>query len=389
MSLKYIKPFDGLRGFGALMILIYHWPFDLIHIDHGWEFMQMFFVMSGYLITRVLIEDKEKYPFTKYALLFYKKRVLRLFPLYFVYLAFAFLITYLFANYPIIKYLTGDLYRNAIYLFTYTYNFSSIVNFFKSIDYTASPLTIHLWTLSLEEQFYLVFPFLIYFLNKRNLQIFVVSAIILAPILRVLSYQWYMQINPKDVVWVAQNITRLPYLQMDSLAFGAALAIFNFDRIKFPIRWFTVVTLLVIGIYLSNMAFVKFVEGTSFYEITFARKATEYWITHNYLFSYIFTLVNFWCMITLLCLVRGHRFRGILENKVLVFLGKHSYGVYLMHLPLLFVYVTFIVKKIGNDRVNNNPFLELFLFSIFFIMIFGLAHLSFKYFESYFLKFKN
>ena len=54
-SIKYIKPFDGMRGIGVLMIILYHFPGKYITISHGWEFMQLFFVMSGYLITMVLL----------------------------------------------------------------------------------------------------------------------------------------------------------------------------------------------------------------------------------------------------------------------------------------------------------------------------------------------
>ena len=164
-SIKYIKPFDGMRGIGALMIILYHFPGKHFTISHGWEFMQLFFVMSGYLITLVLLEDKDKYTFKNYSIYFYVKRILRLFPLYFAYLFFWLIIYFMFKQNSFIQLALKDVVQHAPYLFTYTYNYMSFVNFLLGFDYHSTILTTHLWTLSVEEQFYLIFPFLVFFLK--------------------------------------------------------------------------------------------------------------------------------------------------------------------------------------------------------------------------------
>lgn len=388
MSIKYIKPFDGLRGLGALFILSYHWPGTLIRVSHGWEFMQLFFVMSGYLIAMVLIEEKNKFPFHTYALRFYIKRSLRLFPLYLLYL-FIWIAIYFFTTNKHLLEWSGEIYKHAGYLFTYTYNFMTLVKFLNGLDYSAGLLTTHLWTLSLEEQFYLVFPFIVFFLNKKQLRIFLITCIVLAPILRVICYFFFTHLNPGDPFWVAQNIVRLPFLQMDSLAFGALLAVFKFEKIKNPVKVFRWFTLIIIAVYAANVYYTKYVQGISYYQLTFGKKIAENWMTHNYLFVYIISMVNAWCMLMLLCLVRGFNLKWLLESKVLLFIGKHSYAIYLFHLPLMFLFFVVVNAIYPLNSGLKKTVLDIPLFILYLLMISGLAHLSFKYFESYFIRFKN
>ncbi len=389
MSLKYIKPFDGLRGLGALFILSYHWPGKIINISHGWEFMQLFFVMSGYLITMVLIEEKDKFAFGKFALRFYVKRSLRLFPLYFAYLLFWLVIYYATSPANVLHEWSDEIHKHIAYLSTYTYNYMTLVNFFRGVDYSAGLLSTHLWTLSLEEQFYLVFPFIVFFLSKKNLRIFLIASIVLVPILRIVVYFLLKKANPADNFWVAQNMVRLPFLQMDSLAFGALLAVFNFEKIKNPVRIFRWATFIIIAIYAANILYTKYVEGISYYELTYGKKIAENWITHNYLFTYIITMVNAWCMLMLLCLIRGFRMAWLLESKFLVFVGRHSYAIYLFHLPLMFGFFFVTGFFIQLDTPFKKIVLDIPMFLLYLSVVCGLSYVSLKYFESYFLKFKD
>lgn len=389
MEIKYIKPFDGLRGIGALFILSYHWPGTIIRISHGWEFMQLFFVMSGYLITMVLIEEKNKFHFGKFTFRFYMKRSLRLFPLYFAYLFFWLLLYLCLSPENPIRIWSSEVYRHALFLFSYTYNFMTVVNYFSDADYSAGLLTTHLWTLSLEEQFYIIFPFIVYFLSKKSLRIFLLACVFCAPILRVIFYFALSDLNPTDKFWVAQNIVRLPFLQMDSLAFGALLAVFNFEKIKNPVKVFKWATIIIIAVYASNIFYTKYVQGISYYELTFGKKIAENWLTHNYLFVYVITMVNAWCMLMLLCLIRGYRMAWLLESKFLVFVGKHSYAIYLFHLPVMFFFLFAANAIFRLDSHFKKLVFDIPLFIAYVSLVSGLAYLSFTYFESFFLKFKN
>lgn len=389
MSLRYIKAYDGMRGMGALFIILYHWPYARLHINHGWEFMQMFFVLSGFLITSVLLADKQKYAFGKFALQFYVKRALRLFPIYYLYILSVIAVVIIFSHIKFIRAIDGDIPISIPYLLSYTYNWASIIQYFQGLDYTASPLTVHLWTLSLEEQFYLFFPFLIYFLNIKQLKGAIIIAIVTAPVWRWMMYKWGLAVNPNDIVWTARNIARLPPLQMDSLAFGAALAVFDFNFIKKPLRWFAITTALIFAIYIGNILYVVYVQGTDFYTITYGRHIVERWILHNNLFSYIFTLVNFWCMLALLCIKRGYKFRGVLEWSIFTSVGKYSYAIYIFHLPLVFLYIKLVEKYIQRVNINQNFVVEAALFFIYFALLLLLTSLSYTYIELYFLSYKN
>lgn len=389
-GIKYIKPFDGLRGIGALFILSYHWPGKIINISHGWEFMQLFFVMSGYLITKVLLEEKEKFDFKKYALRFYYKRSIRLFPLYFIYL-FLGIALYLVipAHLKEIKYMTSEVYTYAGYLFTYTYNFMSFAHFLQDKSYVSGFLTTHLWTLSLEEQFYLLFPFLVFFLSLKNLKRCILLAIVLAPVFRVLFYFWAKQHNPDDQFWIAQNMVRLPWNQMDSLAFGALLAVYPFENIKRPLRLYIYFTVMIIAIYAINILYTRYVQGIEDYTLTFGKKLAENWIIHNYLFVYLITLVNAWCMLTLLTIIKGYRWSAVLENKWLVYIGRRSYAVYLFHLPILFVYLILINTLLPMRNKWFSYLFEIPLFICFILIVLLIANFFGKYVEAYFMKFKN
>jgi peptidoglycan/LPS O-acetylase OafA/YrhL len=388
-SIKYIKPFDGMRGIGVLMIILYHFPGKYITISHGWEFMQLFFVMSGYLITMVLLEDKSKYSFKDYSLFFYLKRILRLFPLYFAYLFFWIIVFVFSKGIVLLQLASKEVVQHAPYLFTYTYNYMTFVNYFMGWDYKAGIITTHLWTLSVEEQFYLVFPFFVYFLENETLKKVVLAAIIIAPVFRIFFYFFLKDINPNDISWVSQNLIRIPFSQMDSIAIGAALALFKLDWIKKPVRIFWITTLAVVMVYAGNIAYVYFVEGTDYYTITFGKKLAENWITHNYLFSYLISLVNIWCALALYCVIKGNTVKWLLENAVLVFIGRLSYGIYILHLPIMFTFGILInsIPFIRNHA--NNIFVEAAVLGLFLLVLLVITYISFHYFEKKFINMRH
>lgn len=390
MSNKYIKSFDGLRGIGALMILLYHWPYKHFDISHGWEFMQMFFVMSGYLITAVLLEEKKHFEFKEYAGRFYLKRSLRLFPLYFGYLFVAFLF-YIITKYSSITdfVIASDVVKHWLYLITYTFNWMNIVNFFNGWDYSTEIWSTHLWTLSMEEQFYLVFPFFAFYLSNNQLKKLAFFCIVGACIFRIVSFEWYKIIHPGDPSWAVQNLVRIPFAQMDSFAFGACIALFRLNFIKNAGKWLVIISAILISVYAINMLYVYYVQGENYYHITYGKKMAEAWMAHNYLFSYIITLVNLWCAVLLLYLSRQKTPNIILEWKPLTFIGSLSYGFYLIHLPILHLLYMIIKKFWSVDYVNNHIFLELVLLSVYISVNTFVAYILNRNFELKFIHLKN
>jgi peptidoglycan/LPS O-acetylase OafA/YrhL len=335
------------------------------------------------------MQDREKYPFRDYSINFYIKRALRLFPLYFAYLFACLLVNALFSDKAIVQATVADVADHAKYLLTFTYNLMPFINQALGQSYEATVFTRHLWTISLEEQFYLVFPLIFFFFDIKAIKRIILAAIILAPVFRFLFYIYLRDSNPDDVVWASVNLSRIPFAQMDSLAFGSALALFNTDWIRHALRWWLVLLVIIVVIYLANMYYVYYVQGLSYYQVTYGLKIAEKWITHNYLFSYIITLVNFWCALTLLCVRRNERINPFLEFKPLVFLGKLSYGVYILHLPILHLFLILNFSIFHQNRVEPYWLHEGVLFILYFITVVAIAYISFTYFESYFLGKKN
>lgn len=166
--LSHIPLLDSLRGIAVLLVLlmhgVHHLPFPTSPLDRvvylvieiGWIGVDLFFVLSGFLITSILLKAKQEH-FHIYLKVFYARRALRIFPLYYVCLG-AILIA-IFAT-------TSSLppLREIATLASYTHNLflipsTSILRIFTG----------HLWSLAIEEHFYIIWPFFVYLLGKRKL----------------------------------------------------------------------------------------------------------------------------------------------------------------------------------------------------------------------------
>ncbi len=157
-AIKYRSDIDGLRAFAILSVLIFHLNPSWLY--GGFIGVDVFFVISGYLITRIIIREnqQERFSFVN----FYARRVKRIFPVLFFVLAVVAVIAVL--SFPEVIYKT--------FVTTFQYASAQFSNFFfaKEIDYFAEgndlqPL-LHTWSLAVEEQFYLVWPFLIFLCYK-------------------------------------------------------------------------------------------------------------------------------------------------------------------------------------------------------------------------------
>src|SRR5687767_14913517 len=159
MTATLIRPYypalDGLRGVAILLVVIYH-NFGFISQSYfGWLGVDLFFVLSGFLITDILLRTVND---PKFLSNFYMRRVLRIFPLY-----YASLLLFLFIVAP----LTSDkiewnyYQENQVYLWTYLQNWLYI---FKEPGSAA--ILNHYWSLAVEEQFYIFWPLVILLLKK-------------------------------------------------------------------------------------------------------------------------------------------------------------------------------------------------------------------------------
>ncbi len=176
MKIKYYKELDGVRGIAALMIMTFHFfqpiipnTTTLIYINKFIKFGQtgvsLFFVLSGFLITRILLSTKEK---SGYFLTFYIRRALRIFPLY-----YGFLIIYYFLINPYLYNASNLSFSTQFYYWFYLQNIADTFGW-------AANGPFHFWSLAVEEHFYLFWPLLVYYLNDKKIIIATICIIIIA-----------------------------------------------------------------------------------------------------------------------------------------------------------------------------------------------------------------
>lgn len=391
---SYIKSLDGIRGLAVLLVICHHWQFNFFNIPFGWIGVQLFFVLSGFLITGILLSEKQL-SLGMFLKRFYVKRALRIFPLYFGLLSICAVLFTLAgtvlsnksAGMNLLS-LLDELQVNSLFLVTYTYNFMEIYHTLIShIKIPNTELFSHLWSLSVEEQFYLVFPFIIYFLSEKNLKRFLVIILIVCPILRFACVELFKNFTT-DYYFIGTVIYRQTPFQFDALCFGAALAVFD---LKFLLKnsklIFYLFLILTVSVGLINYALLH----TSVNHVTLKGLGYEY--TENLVYgnriSYGLTLINICSALMIYCSINGNSPFRMFENSKLIFIGKISYGIYLLHYPFLKIYRLVLSHFLTEEKINANLFLETSLFITYLICLVALASASYYLFEIKFLKLKE
>jgi peptidoglycan/LPS O-acetylase OafA/YrhL len=260
-----------------------------------------FFVLSSFLITRILLSVKDLNESNRisnnYSLKqFYIRRFLRIFPVYYLLIAVMYIINW----YPC---------RTIIFsLLTYTTNFK-IANGFNADCF------LPLWSLAVEEQFYVFFPFLIFFLPVKNIFKVLISLVFIGLIGRAGLYVY----NSQYILF--SNFNTISCL--DSLGIGAILAytsMYKADRLK-KIIDNRIYFASSVTIFLTTMVifYSRYggIEKYNFISIVFMR--------------FFFNVMSFWILGWSVVFGYTGWIKKILENKVIVYIGRISYGIYLYH----------------------------------------------------------
>ena len=333
---RYFPLLDGLRGLAVLLIIIRHCVHsDIYLIDFirmkCWIGVDIFFALSGFLITNILLKDKGASGFFKR---FYLRRILRIFPLYYVSLFLILGIIYIFnveKNYILVE--------NAFYFITYTQNFY----FAFTEEDPGNLLLFHFWSLAVEEHFYLFWPIIVHLF--RGMQIFIVC---IGIILGCTFLRYYF---PSNVNYVA-TFTRL-----DGLAAGGAFAcLYNSNRFSFKllpqISILSFIILMLIMVF-KPVVFLPF-------------KFTAVGIFSACLVAYCIIDTNLKSV-----------FNYLFNNKPMRTLGKYSYGLYLLHFPVYICFYKFVEEHNILSRIGFSLVLGIIVF------------LSYKFLELPFLRLKK
>jgi peptidoglycan/LPS O-acetylase OafA/YrhL len=225
------------------MVLIFHIFYGWVRVDHdftpiphavlfvvahGWLGVDLFFILSGFLITGILLDSKQK-PY--YFRNFYTHRLLRILPVYLAVLL-VFLIFY--------RHFHGFLILSALFTANFAYLFNVAVPHGPAV----------LWSLAVEEHFYLVWPFLVYLLNRKMLIAIAIAIVVLTPVARGLAVAVGMPID--DTVYVYS------WFRSDGLALGALLAIWIRSSNASPRNNYRLACLLLAASVLLTIAGIPF-----------------------------------------------------------------------------------------------------------------------------------
>jgi peptidoglycan/LPS O-acetylase OafA/YrhL len=351
---RYLPQLDALRFFAILGVLIAHtWrsnplPWVFGGLGLGFVGVRLFFVLSGFLITGILLgcRDRAEERGDRRSVLirrFYARRFLRIYPLYYAVLAGLIV----FGIWP------------ARQLWPWFASYTTNIYIWHHRAWIG-PSGIF-WTLAVEEQFYLVWPLLVLFVPKRWLIPTLVVLISSAPAFRLLT----SITEPRDLTGSLFTSATFPLAALDSLGMGALLAVASHadsigERLR---RWLSYGALPIGG------AVVLALLGLSYYGIHVGTAAFV-------LEETALALVLSWLVASA---ARG--FRGpagtLLEWRPITYLGKISYGIYVFHafVPLG---LAWLAQRLGGSYSDVASLNNLLLVSV---STFAVAALSWQLFE--------
>ncbi|HQO31482.1 MAG TPA: acyltransferase [Chitinophagales bacterium] len=326
---KYFEQFDGARGLLAFSIFILHLHFTYIKVPSTLAnfTLHSFFVASAYLITTILLRDKQKYvAFGSFFKQFYIKRILRIFPVYFGYIFVVLVLAILhkmILRHDLVGVLT-EFKQYGYMLMTFTYNFKDLYCITQGDNSIASSnLFPHLWSISMEEQFYIIIPFLIYFLSVKSLRILSICCILLFPIIRIVGYEWLKSISDNNLL-IGFTMIRSSVFQFDAFFYGILMAVLPPLNLKQIRRLFYLSVGLLIFQDIVNVLIIQ-----SEYNIPAFEMISRYDIyAMNGAARYIDVLLNISCFAFLYLVFNTQNEFPLLLNNRLVEYGKFSFGSY-------------------------------------------------------------
>jgi peptidoglycan/LPS O-acetylase OafA/YrhL len=218
----YFPSLDGLRAVSFFGVFLWHY----MGVPYGWAGVDVFFVLSGFLITGILYDARDD---THRVRNFYIRRTLRIFPLYYGVLLAIFLTTPLLRWAWTWQWIAWPLYLGNFLRFLYPHLNNNFVSAFAdahlvSRAYPGLDLRLgHFWTLCVEEQFYLLWPWIVFSVrDRRKLMAICVACIVLVPFTRILAVDHM----PEALVSGEVALHSTPF-RFDTLLVGALIALLN------------------------------------------------------------------------------------------------------------------------------------------------------------------
>lgn len=389
---KAIPTLDGMRGIAVLLVLMFHfaWTFpgddptaatalvEKVAVQlhafmwSGWTGVDLFFVLSGYLITRGLVTPSKK-PLGIRMKMFWMRRVLRIFPLYYAVVIVGTAVTLGFGAHWIPG-LPYWLYMQ---------------NYVLAFDHEVMRWTAHFWSLAIEEQFYFIWPIVALTVSRRRLIPTTLVLVLLVVGLRAVltfkgadlpMFQRWFGGDPEGIDHgIAKIVYRATFTRADGLLLGAFVAVTQ-REVRHPVSqvWRRLRLPILLGTAAALLGLYVWAVGLNDYD----RRVIG--------LGYV-TLALFFAASVSICAdhVISERTRSLLSWGPLVSCGKVSYGMYIFHWPLVVLGVPYLVKMQAGQSIVTQMAISGGFVVVGILVIYALAAISFRFFEQPFLRLKK
>ena len=383
----FFNGLNELRAFAALAVIFHHIElfksrdhlsslFDSSFFSYfigtvGKNGVYLFFVLSGFLITYLLLKEKEKHQTILFKK-FFLRRIFRIWPLYYLIVIIGFVLI------PFLVH-TFDIFEKIPYYFELisnpkNYSLIAILLYVLFLPNLALfygikvPGCSQAWSVGVEEQFYILWPLLIFIFSRKKI-VWIFLLIILGYIFCNLFFQPALYsritnfISVKIIIIpiIFETVKIIPFEFMAIGALGGYLYAYHREKI----------------IFFSKSKYAYFLILGLIFVLLFFSITTKYF--QNIILSFLFL-----CLI--LITVEDDN-SVVFRNKLISYLGTISYGIYMYH-----PFVMFLVFPFANTYFKDNDstlYYNLFVYSFVFCITILLSHLSYKYFESVFIKIKD
>lgn len=345
-NVSYVESLDGLRGFAIMLVLLNHGSYGLF--PGGFLGVDLFFVISGYLITSLLYAEYSRDGTISIGK-FYTRRVLRLYP----------------------ALLVGILLANLLWDYSgLTTEANRLIASLAGLGYFANLIDEHvlgnmhqLWSLAVEEHFYLFWPVLTLFLLsafRPTTRIYLVAMFFVA----VTAFRIYAGAHEGEWRWGIIYIDAYGFtlFRMDCILLGALLFMLS------DLKW--------IQLEISEGWAIRTIFWVSLLCIGLSGFVVKW--SHPLFLNGGFMVTN--AISTLLVYATLRRKRSVFQNAVLVWIGKRSYGLYLYHVP--------VFMALESWRVPHSYGNFLWLSAVRFVLSFSIAELSYRFIEKPVLRYK-
>lgn len=361
---KHIPEMDGLRGYAVLAVMVFH-SCALLHIEafhiagYGWTGVDLFFALSGFLITGILLDTKDsRFFFTN----FYARRILRIWPLYYLLVACSFAIVPLtiqhvgFFRAHYYRSLTAGWVIHVVFL-------QNIWNGIHGIS-GGGALLGATWSLAIEEQFYVFWPLIVYRSSRKTLVGILVSVLLVSPVGRALALHFGAG---------GELLYKFTPFRLDGLAVGSLIALWVRSE-SFSVMQFRRVTLIT-GI-IGAVGCILLVPS----QLSIPAPALAY------------SFLAIACGAALACGLywnqTGSACGRLLNWRCVRYTGRISYCLYLIHLPIFTFFSSNTILRIVHFRHHQRIYIGL-VFLIEFGIAYLVASLSWYGFEGPILRLKK